>query len=198
MFCKTPAGGRKPRLAVFSSGAGSTFEYLASKNHWEVGLLLTDRKCEACRRAENLKVSYKIISPQKYSSYKEWDRAVATTVLPKNFDLIVLAGFLRKLGSLFLLGLGGVLAVNSHPSLLPLFGGKGMYGIHVHQAVLKAKKKETGITIHEVNRHYDQGRIIDQKKIKVFDNDTPESLESRVKKEEKPFYAQTIKKILKI
>ena len=188
---------QKPRLAVFSSGTGSTFEYLASKNQWEIGLLLVDRQCPALQRAKKLNIPFKIIALQNYSSYKEWDEVVLKSVLPEKLDLIVMAGFLRKIGTLFLQGCG-VLTVNSHPSLLPLFGGKGMYGTHVHRAVLKAKQKETGITIHEVSEHYDQGCVIAQKKIKVFDNDTPESLEERVKKEEKPFYAQTIQKILKI
>ena len=112
------------------------------------------------------------------------------------WDWIILAGFLRRLGPCFLSEFKNKV-INLHPSLLPKFGGKGMYGIYVHQAVCKAGEKQTGITIHYVNEEYDQGGIIDQKTLPVFPHDTPESLEERVKQAEKLFYAKTIKKLTK-
>ena len=110
------------------------------------------------------------------------------------WDWIILAGFLRRLGPCFLSAFKNKV-INSHPSLLPKFGGKGMYGSYVHQAVFQAGEKQTGITIHYVNEEYDQGGVIDQKTLPVFPHDTPESLEERVKQAEKLFYAETIKKL---
>lgn len=192
---------KKIKLIVLASGSGTTFKYLAKHPFLDVIFLLTDRKnCEAIEHSKKLNIPFKTICPKDYLSHSLWDQDMTKTVqiIFKNQHLIVLAGFLSRLGSHFLSMFKNQI-INSHPALLPNFGGHGMYGIHVHRAVLQAKKKTTGVTIHYVNEEYDQGEIIAQKKIKVFPSDTPESLEKRVKKEEKPFYSETIiKKFSKI
>jgi phosphoribosylglycinamide formyltransferase-1 len=84
--------------------------------------------------------------------------------------------------------------INIHPSLLPKFGGKGMYGIKVHQAVKAASEKETGITIHEVNEHYDEGRILFQASCKILPSDTPEQISAKVQTLEYEFFPEVIEK----
>ena len=85
--------------------------------------------------------------------------------------------------------------INIHPALLPKYGGKGMYGIHVHEAVLEAGENESGVTIHQVNEKYDRGKILAQSKVLVLADDTPGSLQQRVLKEEHKLYPETVAKI---
>ena len=222
----------KIKLIVFSSGAGTTFEYLARRSEFKVVCLITDKQhCGAIERAQKLKIPVHTIQPQNYSSFDEWDQALTQTIKTFSFnshsekpftavvspekiisqqqtpppcsesadqyskwDWIILAGYLRRLGPCFLSAFKNKV-INSHPSLLPKFGGKGMYGIHVHQAVCTAGEKQTGITIHYVNEEYDQGLIIGQKTLPVLPDDTSKSLEERVKQAEKLFYVETIKKL---
>lgn len=199
---------KKIKLIVFASGSGTTFEHFTQCSEFSVIGLITDKKqCGAKERAQKREIPVYTIRPQDYSSFKEWDQALTQTIKTLSFnssseisstgsqwDWIVLAGYLRRLGPCFLSTFKNKV-INSHPSLLPKFGGQGMYGIHVHQAVCKAGEKQTGITIHYVNEEYDQGMIIDQKTLPVLPEDTPKSLEERVKKAEKLFYAETIKKL---
>ena len=86
--------------------------------------------------------------------------------------------------------------LNIHPALLPKYGGKGMYGAHVHEAVIAAKERESGITIHWVNEHYDEGAIIYQAKCKVEENDTPENLAQKIHALEHAHFAPTIEQLL--
>lgn len=97
-------------------------------------------------------------------------------------DLIVLAGYLRKIGPKLL---DNYTIINTHPSLLPKFGGNGMYGMKVHTAVVEAKEKFSGPTVHFVNEHYDEGSIIRQTKVAILPTDTPENVSSKVQAAEK-------------
>lgn len=187
----------KPRLAFLCSGEGTTFEHLAKQPQFQPICLITNtKKTPALKKAKHLNIPSYIICPGQYNSKDLWDQAVLACLKNKNIDLIILAGFLQRVGP-YMLSYFKNKIINSHPSLLPKFGGKGMYGIHVHQAVCQAQEKTTGVTIHYVNQKYDQGRIIAQKEINVLENDTPESLEERVKKIEKVFYSKTIEQIWK-
>lgn len=111
-------------------------------------------------------------------------------------DLLVLAGFLWKIPDYLIQAYPNKI-LNIHPSLLPKFGGKGMYGHHVHEAVLDARETESGITIHMVNEEYDQGRKLLQKTVPVESNDTPESLAARVLQLEHTWYPKVIESLLK-
>ncbi|MDR9486721.1 phosphoribosylglycinamide formyltransferase [Salibacter sp.] len=111
-------------------------------------------------------------------------------------DLIVLAGFMRKIPP-FLLEEFEDRIVNIHPALLPKFGGKGMYGNKVHEAVIEAGEKQTGITIHLVNEEYDEGKILFQESIPVKQTDTPESLAMRVQKLEHEHFPKIIQKLVR-
>lgn len=106
-------------------------------------------------------------------------------------DLIVLSGYMKKLGPALVQRFAGRI-LNIHPALLPKYGGPGMYGMHVHQAVVAAGEQETGITIHEVNEHYDEGAVIAQMRIPLIPGETAESLCERVKVHEPDFLVRTL------
>ncbi len=112
-----------------------------------------------------------------------------------NPSLIVLAGFMWKVPDSILNAFPGKV-INIHPSLLPAYGGKGMYGHHVHSAVLAAKEKESGITIHYVNEAYDEGNIILQARCEVKSSDTPDTLANRIHKLEHYYYPRAIEFLL--
>lgn len=111
-------------------------------------------------------------------------------------DLIVLAGWLRKIPDAVLTAFPDAI-VNIHPSLLPKFGGKGFYGLRVHEAVLAAGEAESGCTVHLVNEEYDQGRILGQRRVVVQPGDTPQSLSARVLEQEHQLYPACIGELLK-
>ena len=110
-------------------------------------------------------------------------------------DLIVLAGYLKKIPN-ELVELYSNTIINIHPALLPKYGGKGMYGMHVHNAVFENKETETGITIHFVNKNYDEGAIIFQAKAKLDENDTPTSIASKIHKLEQQYFPRIIEQVI--
>ena len=110
-------------------------------------------------------------------------------------DLIVLAGFLLKFPENIIKEFPKK-TINIHPALLPKYGGKGMYGMHVHQAVLDNKEKETGITIHYVNEHYDEGEFIFQKSTNIENCKSPEEIAAKVHELEHQFFPTVIEKLL--
>ena len=122
------------------------------------------------------------------------DEAILATLEKHRVNLIVLAGYMKKLGPKTLARYRGRV-LNMHPALLPKFGGKGMYGHHVHDAVLEAGEKESGATVHIADAEYDEGRILAQKKVPVMAGDTSESLAARVLEVEHQLYAETLQRI---
>jgi phosphoribosylglycinamide formyltransferase 1 len=126
----------------------------------------------------------------------ELDHAIFEELNSKDIDLVLLLGYMRLLGSETLTGYRGRV-FNIHPSLLPKFGGQGMYGIRVHEAVIAAKEKVTGISIHHVNSEYDRGALVSQCTVAVLPEDTPNSLAARVLEREYTFLVETLQKILK-
>ena len=122
------------------------------------------------------------------------DEAILATLEKHRVNLIVLAGYMKKLGPKTLARYRGRV-VNIHPALLPKFGGKGMYGLHVHDAVLAAGEKESGATVHLADEEYDRGRMLAQRKIPVLPDDTAESLAARVLEVEHELYAETLQRI---
>lgn len=187
----------KPRLAFLCSGEGTTFEYLAGQPQFQPICLITNTaKSPVLKKAQHLNIPSFIFCPDQYKSLELWDQAVLKCLKKNHVDLVILAGFLRRIGSHVLFHFKNKV-INSHPALLPHFGGKGMYGIHVHKAVHKSQEKTTGVTIHYVNEEYDKGAVIAQKKLNILKTDTPESLEKRVKQLEKKFYAEVIEQVWK-
>ena len=175
-------------LLVFASGQGSLFQFLFS-NYKDLGfqnIYLVTNKVEApvALFAKNKRV--KII---------EWSSQVIDQLIQEiislDVALIMLAGLTQKI-PLSLIQAFPEKIINTHPSLLPKYGGQGMYGLRVHQEVLAAKERESGCTTHFVSEEYDSGKIISQMKISVSDEETPESLQNKVKKLEKENILHTL------
>ncbi len=125
----------------------------------------------------------------------ELDEAILSAFLSHSINIIVLAGYMKKLGPKTLSHFQGRI-LNIHPALLPKFGGEGMYGMNVHKAVIAAGEKESGVTIHLVDEHYDTGAIIAQARVPVMPDDTPEALAARVLEQEHLLYPATLQRIV--
>ena len=149
---------------------------------------------EALERARKENVPYFYLNSKTHPDEKKLDEEIKNTLIQHDVDIVILAGYMKKIGKETLAYYKGRI-LNIHPALLPKFGGKGMYGLNVHKAVIAGKEKETGITIHLVDDKYDHGKILAQIKIPVYEDDTPEILQKRVLKEEHKIYADTLTKI---
>jgi phosphoribosylglycinamide formyltransferase-1 len=143
-------------------------------------------------RARGLPVQH--ISATAAGSEAAADRAICDALATAGADWIVLSGYLRKLGPLTLRGFERRI-LNIHPALLPKFGGKGMFGRHIHEAVLAAGERTSGITIHHVDGEYDHGAIVAQRKVPVLSGDTVETLQQRIMAAEPPFFVETLQAI---
>lgn len=150
----------------------------------------------ALSRAREAGIATAHLSSRTHPDPAALDEAILNTLLAHDVDFVVTAGYMKKLGPLTLAAFKGRI-VNVHPALLPRHGGKGMYGLKVHEAVLQSGDTETGITIHYVDGDYDTGPIIAQKKIAVLPGDTPESLAKRVLAEEHELLIETLAGLLR-
>ncbi len=170
------------RIAVFASGNGSNAENLIKyfndhREIAEVALVVCNRPdALALRRAEALGVASVVMSRDRLNN----PEGIIGVLTDYGIDFIVLAGFLLKVPE-FLVDRYRGRIVNIHPALLPKFGGKGMYGRHVHEAVVAAGERETGITVHHVSERYDEGRVIFQAAVAVSAGDTPADVERKVR-----------------
>jgi len=149
---------------------------------------------QALQRAKNEGIPAYHLSNRLYPLNADLDRAIIAVLHKHNVELIVLAGYMKELGRDLLEEYKGSI-INIHPSLLPRHGGKGMYGIKVHEAVLQSGDKKTGATVHLVKGEYDSGRILSQREIAVRDTDTVESLAARVLEIEHELYVATLAQI---
>lgn len=187
----------KKRIVIFASGSGTNAEniikYFQRTQFAEVVLVLSNKKdAKVLERAEKLQV--KSVSFTKEELFSE--EGILKVLKKTSPDLIVLAGFLLKFPEIILKEYPNKV-INVHPALLPKYGGKGMYGNFVHEAVLKNKEAETGITIHFVNENYDEGAIISQKKVMLSENDTAEIIAEKVHKLEYEWFPQIIEEVLR-
>ena len=144
-------------------------------------------------RKEGIPAFY--LSAKTHPEPDRLDQAILDTLISHHVDIIALAGYMKKLGSKTLSHFRGRI-LNIHPALLPKHGGKGMYGIHVHEAVIAAHEKESGVTIHLVTEEYDRGPIIAQVRVPVEPVDTPAILAARVLVEEHKLYPATLQRIV--
>ena len=144
-------------------------------------------------RAESIPAYH--LSSKTHEGFIQLDSVIAKTLKEHEVDLVVLAGYMKKIGPITLAAFAGKI-INIHPCLLPKYGGQGMYGMRVHEAVIADKEKETGVTIHVVDAEYDTGPILAQQKIRVNEGDTAEILAERVLAVEHTFYAETINRII--
>ena len=187
----------KRKIAVFVSGNGSNFEnitrFLEGNDKAEVALLVSNKAdAYAIKRAERLGVESVIWTKADFAD----EQRTLGMLREHQVDFIVLAGFLLMVPS-YLITHFDRRIVNIHPSLLPKFGGKGMYGAYVHKAVKDAGESETGITIHYVSDVCDGGDIIRQEKTAVSPDDTPDDIAAKVHALEKVFFPLTILEIIK-
>ncbi len=150
----------------------------------------------AMRRARKSGIPAYHLSSSTHSDDGDLDVAIKNILKKYNVDLIILAGYMKKIGPSVLRTFHNRV-INSHPALLPKYGGKGMYGDRVHKAVVKAKSTETGISIHLVDEHYDHGSIISQKIIAVDSAEGVEFVKKKVQKHEHRFWVTTLNKIQK-
>ncbi len=166
-------------IAIFASGSGSNAENLinhfSQSNRARVKLILTENpKAFVIQRANRLKISSHIFTMEQLKSGE-----ILELLKQLEIDFIVLAGFLKLLPQPIVETFGRRV-VNIHPALLPKYGGKGMYGMNVHRAVIASKEIYSGITIHIVNTQYDEGDILFQAKCDILPSDTPETLAERI------------------
>jgi len=184
------------RIAVFGSGSGSNIEnicsYFEKSNTINVVLVCTNnRKSLIVTRAKKFGVPIYYTTKKELSEFSQLQSSLKVL----GVDYIILAGFLLKIPEK-MVNYYKKRIINIHPSLLPKYGGKGMYGANVHKAVLKNNERESGITIHFVNKFYDQGEVILQKKCVVSKNETVNSLEKKIKYLEGAFFPKTIEKTI--
>ncbi|HMK24918.1 MAG TPA: phosphoribosylglycinamide formyltransferase [Chitinophagaceae bacterium] len=184
-------------IAIFASGAGSNAQKIIDhfKDHFSVRISLivcNNPQAGVLRTAEKENIPALIIEKERFFR----GDAYIKELTEKNIDLVVLAGFLWKIPGSLLKAFRNRI-INIHPALLPKYGGKGMYGQAVHEAVIAAKEKESGITIHYADELYDHGKIIFQARCAVLENDTAESLAQRIHALEHEHYARIIEDLLK-
>jgi phosphoribosylglycinamide formyltransferase-1 len=149
----------------------------------------------ALLKAKQEGIPYYHLSRKTHPVSEELDTVILNVLISNKVDLVILAGYMRKLGTQTLRYYKGRI-INIHPALLPKYGGEGMYGLMVHQAVLASGEIETGVTIHLVDEEYDHGAIIAQSRVPVLPNDTEEVLSSRVLEQEHKFLVETIGRII--
>lgn len=185
------------RVAVFASGSGTNFqqicEYFNQKNNdIKIELLIVNKKnAYVLERAKQLNVKSQYFNREDFY----YSDRVVECLKENQIDFIVLAGFLWLIPDNILKEYPNKI-INIHPALLPNYGGKGMHGHHVHEAVIAAKEQESGITIHYVNEKYDEGNIIFQAKCSITPEDTADSLAEKIHLLEKEHFPKMIDNLL--
>ncbi len=185
----------RPRIAIFASGAGTNaknlIEYFNKHHSAEVSLIVSNKKdAGVLGIARDARVPALIIEKEKFFRTGEYVKQLQEA----RIDFIVLAGFLWKMPAAFIDAWPRRI-VNIHPALLPGYGGKGMYGANVHTAVLNANETKSGITIHFVDEHYDNGDIIFQAECPVMPGDSPETLARRIHQLEYDHYPRVVEEL---
>lgn len=183
-------------IAIFASGNGTNAEniikYFSGNKDIKVKIVMANKA-----DAFVLERAHRLGIPTLYINREQWADAthILTLLHEQQIDFIVLAGFLARIPDALLHAYPNRI-VNIHPSLLPKFGGKGMYGNKVHEAVVTAGETESGITIHYLNEHYDEGQIIAQYRCSVLPDDTPQDVATRVHALEYEYYPKVIEQLL--
>lgn len=183
-------------IVIFASGEGSNtqkiIDYFRSSEKVNISLIVSNKaSANVLNRAKNNTIPTLVLDRDLF--YK--GNTLIEELKSMQTDLIVLAGFLWMIPESLVNAFPDKI-INIHPSLLPKYGGKGMYGMHVHKAVIDAKEKESGITIHYVNEHYDQGAIISQHICHVTENDSCDTLAEKIHQLEYQNFPKAIEKLL--
>lgn len=183
------------RIVILASGSGTNAEniikYFKNSNLIEVVQVLSNKKnAKVLERAKHLKVSCASFDRDEFSNSNK-----VLNKIKQHADWIILAGFLWKIPQNIIDAFPNKI-INIHPALLPKYGGKGMYGMHVHNAVIENKETVTGITIHYVNENYDEGAIIFQKKLAISATDSPEDVAQKTHILEYEYFPKVIEKVI--
>jgi len=191
----------KKNIAVFASGAGSGLQAIINgcatgEINASVRVVISNNsKSMALQRAKDASIAAFHFSQKTIEDPVQLEQTILDTLIIHDIDIIFLAGYLKKIGVKILQKFNGNI-YNIHPALLPKYGGKGMYGINIHNAVIEAGETETGITIHRVDPEYDTGEIVAQCKVPVALDDTAETLAARVLVQEHVFLVQTLRRLI--
>lgn len=183
------------KIIIFASGSGSNTENLIlklSKENFKINwhVFTNNSKAGVIKRCENLNIKCVVFDNKTFSNTLN----IHNEILKINPDIIILAGFLLKIPANFIDLKFPI--INIHPSLLPKYGGKGMYGMNVHDAVIKDNEKISGITVHMVNNNYDEGEIIFQKSINLNKNESATSLAVKIHNLEMKYFPEIITKYI--
>ena len=183
------------RLVIFASGSGSNAENIIqffnqSKTAKVTQVLCNNKDAKVFDRCERLNVSASLIDKDVFIK----DDTVLH-FLQQEADFIILAGFLWKIPQKIVAAFPNKI-INIHPALLPKYGGKGMYGMHIHKAVKQHNEIETGITIHYVNENYDEGAVIFQEKTAVSKEDSPEMIAQKIHLLEQRYFPRVIESVI--
>lgn len=183
------------RIIIFASGSGTNAQNIMQhfKNSKKVvitAVLSNNKEAKVLDRAKNLGVITKVFTKNDFYETPE-----IVDYVKSHADFIVLAGFLWKIPEELIAAFPNRI-INIHPALLPKYGGKGMYGMHVHRAVVANKEKKSGITIHFVNENYDEGAIIFQKEVDISSKDTPEIVAQKIHELEQENFPKVIEDLL--
>jgi len=184
------------RIVIFASGSGTNAENLIKffhnrENASVIQVLTNNPHAKVLDRCKKLGISTLSFNKKAFTETND----VLKILKNSQPDLIILAGFLWKFPEKILAQFPNKV-INIHPALLPKYGGKGMYGMHVHQAVVNNEEKETGITIHYVNEHYDEGAIIFQAKCAVLSSDSAEDVASKIHDLEMKYFPEAVNSLL--
>jgi formyltetrahydrofolate-dependent phosphoribosylglycinamide formyltransferase len=188
---------KKLKLIVLASGGGTNLQAIidsieAGKLDAQIKAVISNNsKSGALERARNHNITDIHLSHKQFATPEEFDQKLLSILKENEIDMIVLAGYMKMISPTVIRQYKNRI-INIHPALLPSFGGKGMYGIHVHEAVIESGVKVSGVTVHLVDEIYDHGAIVMQKTVPVLDDDTPESLAERVLKVEHQAYSEAI------
>jgi phosphoribosylglycinamide formyltransferase-1 len=193
---------RLAHVAVFISGSGTNLQALidgtkagimAGKVVWVVA---SSAKAYGLTRAKNEGIETFVFELKKYPSLDAAAADLMAKLKERNVEYIALAGYLKLLPSNIVTAYRNRI-VNIHPALLPKYGGKGMYGHHVHEAVLASGDKESGVTVHLVDEIFDHGKVLEQVRVPVMPGDTPDTLAARVLEQEHKLYPRVLNKLIR-
>ena len=184
------------KIAIFASGSGTNAEnivdYFKMDSHIKVSLILSNKNSAyVLERARKLNIKSAVFTPDQLNN----STFVDSILDEEKIDAIILSGFLLKVPDRLIAKYAGKI-INIHPALLPKFGGKGMYGMKVHKAVIDSGDTQSGITIHLVDEYYDNGTILFQSTCNIEPGDTPELLAEKIHKLEYRYFPQVIGKYL--
>ena len=185
------------KLAIFGSGSGSNAEnickYFSDSSDVEIVLICTNKQnAFIVKRASKLNIPIYLFTKNELNNFVDLYKKLQIV----GVDVIVLAGFLLKIPAVMVDKYPNRI-INIHPSLLPKYGGKGMYGVNIHKSVIENKESESGISIHFVNKNYDEGKIILQKRCVISNNETIETLIKKIHTLECDYFPIAIEKTIK-